>query len=65
MREWYFGVQYVSGQGIMFLQLPYKHDQFGKKKVNFWGAETCDKYKASLPKVDENHMLHTCPKLQH
>ena len=25
----------------------------------------CDKYKASLPQVDEIHMLYTCPKLQY
>ena len=36
-----------------------------QKISHLWGAEICDKYKTSLPKVDKIHMLYTCPKLQH
>ena len=34
-----------------------------EKQVILWGAEICDKYEVSLPKVDEIHMLYKCPKL--
>ena len=36
-------------------QIPYLHGLFGKKEVILWGAKICDKYKASLSKVDKIH----------
>ena len=48
-------ISYIDGPHPSKIWIPYLHGEFGRKQVILWDAEICDKYKASVPKVDEIH----------